>query len=39
VSFSVIARLLVREQLWRHALQGAPVVPSQQALQRARSRL
>ncbi len=39
VSFSVIARLLVREQLSRHALQGAPVGPSQQALQRARSRL
>lgn len=35
---AVIARLLVREQLSRHALQGAPVVPSQQALQRARSR-
>ena len=39
VSFSVIARLLVREQLSRHALQGAPVGPSQQALQRVRSRL
>ena len=34
-----IARLLVREQLSRHALQGAPVGPSQQALQRARSHL
>ncbi len=39
VSFSVIARLLVQEQLSRHVLRGSPVGPSQQALQRVRSRL
>ena len=39
VSLSVIARLLVPEQLSRHVLQGGPVGPSQQALQRVRSRL
>ena len=39
VSFSVIARLLVPEQLSRHVLQGGPVGPSQQALQHVRSRL
>ena len=39
VTFSVIAGLLVPEQLSRHVLQGGPVGPSQQALQRVRSRL